>query len=51
MGCQTEIAAQFITQEVDYVLSLKGNQAQPHEEVEEYFAWAEQINFKDLEYD
>jgi predicted transposase YbfD/YdcC len=51
MGCQTEIAAQIIKQEADYVLSLKGNQGNLHEEVEEYFAWAEKINFKDLEYD
>jgi len=26
MGCQTEIASQIISQEADYVLSLKGNQ-------------------------
>jgi predicted transposase YbfD/YdcC len=51
MGCQTEIAAQIIEQEADYVLSLKGNQGTLYEEVEEYFAWAEKIDFKDLEYD
>jgi predicted transposase YbfD/YdcC len=51
MGCQTEIAAQIITQEADYVLSLKGNQGRLHKEVAEYFAWAEGINFKDVEYD
>jgi predicted transposase YbfD/YdcC len=51
MGCQTEIAAQIIKQEADYVLSLKGNQGTLYEEVEEYFAWAESINYKDVEYD
>lgn len=51
MGCQTEIASRIITQEADYVLSLKGNQGQLHEEVAEYFAWAESLNFKDVEYD
>jgi predicted transposase YbfD/YdcC len=51
MGCQKEIAAQVISQEADYVLSLKGNQGLLHEEVAEYFAWAESINFKDVEYD
>jgi predicted transposase YbfD/YdcC len=51
MGCQKEIAARIISQAADYVLSLKGNQGKLHEEVAEYFAWAEQINFKDLEYD
>ncbi len=51
MGCQRQIAEKIITQEADYVLSLKGNQGKLHEEVTEYFAWAEKINFKDLEYD
>jgi predicted transposase YbfD/YdcC len=51
MGCQREVAAQIISQEADYVLSLKGNQGLLHEEVEEYFAWAERTNFKELEYD
>jgi predicted transposase YbfD/YdcC len=51
MGCQTAVAAQIISQEADYVLSLKGNQGLLHEEVAEYFAWAERTNFKDLEYD
>src|SRR5215216_3590174 len=51
MGCQREVAAQIISQEADYVLSLKGNQGLMHEEVAEYFAWAERTNFKDLKYD
>lgn len=51
MGCQTAVAAQIISQEADYVLSLKGNQGLLHEEVAEYFAWAERTDFKDLEYD
>jgi predicted transposase YbfD/YdcC len=51
MGCQTQIAEQLISAEADYVLSLKGNQGLLHEEVAEYFAWAERINFKELEYD
>jgi predicted transposase YbfD/YdcC len=51
IGCQTEIAAQIIKQRADYVLSLKGNQGVLHEEVAEYFAWAEQTGFKDSEYD
>ena len=51
MGCQTAVAAQIISQEADYVLSLKGNQGLLHEEVAEYFAWAERTDFKDVEYD
>lgn len=51
IGCQREVAAKIISEQADYVLSLKGNQGLLHEEVAEYFAWAEAINFKDLEYD
>ena len=51
MGCQREVTAQIISQGADYVLSLKGNQGLMHEEVAEYFAWAEEINFKDLAVD
>jgi predicted transposase YbfD/YdcC len=49
MGCQTEIAAQIISQEADYVLSLKGNQGLLHEAVAAYFEWAAESNFKGLE--
>ena len=37
MGCQTEIAAQIIEQKGDYVLALKGNQGNLHQEVIELF--------------
>jgi predicted transposase YbfD/YdcC len=48
MGCQREIAAQIIEQKADYLLSLKGNQGTLHEDVADYFEWAEKINFKGL---
>jgi predicted transposase YbfD/YdcC len=51
MGCQTAVAARIIQQGADYVLSLKGNHRVLHEEVAEYFAWAEQTGFKDSESD
>jgi predicted transposase YbfD/YdcC len=51
MGCQREVAAQIISQGADYVLSLKGDQGLLHEEVAEYFAWAERTHFKEVEYD
>jgi predicted transposase YbfD/YdcC len=50
MGCQTEIAAQIIDQGADYVLSLKGNQGTLHQEVEQYFAWAEQQHFHGIKH-
>jgi predicted transposase YbfD/YdcC len=37
MGCQTKIAKQIIEQKADYVLSLKGNQGELHEDVITYF--------------
>lgn len=51
MGCQTEIAAQIIAQEADYVLSLKGNQGTLHKDIADYFYWAEKHGFKEIEYD
>jgi len=50
MGCQREIAAQIISQEADYMLSLKGNQGTLHKDVADYFEWAEKINFKSISY-
>ena len=51
MGCQTEIAAQIVDQDGDYVLSLKGNQGQLHEDVIEMFAYFEQVEFADIAHD
>jgi predicted transposase YbfD/YdcC len=48
MGCQTEIATRIIEEGADYVLSLKGNQATLHEEVQQYFAWAEQQQWQKI---
>lgn len=50
MGCQKAIAQQIISQEADYMLSLKGNQGSLHKDVAQYFTWAEQIAFKEIEY-
>jgi len=46
MGCQKDIAQTIIDQQADYVLALKGNQGQLHEDVQEWFAWAQETNFK-----
>jgi predicted transposase YbfD/YdcC len=37
MGCQTEIAKKIIEKEADYCISLKGNQANLHEDVKSHF--------------
>jgi len=50
MGCQKDIASTIVEQAADYVLALKGNQGQLHQDVQEWFAWARQSNFKDMDY-
>jgi predicted transposase YbfD/YdcC len=51
MGCQTEIAQQIREQEADYILALKANQGTLHSDVQDLFAYARQINFKDVAHD
>jgi len=48
MGTQTDIAHQIIEQEGDYILALKGNQGNLHEDVQQLFDWALQTQFKDI---
>jgi len=50
MGCQREIAAQIVKQKGDYLLALKGNQGNLHEEVKTFFHTAKDANFKNVEY-
>ena len=48
MGAQTAIAQQIVEQEADYILSLKGNQGDLHQDVEQLFDWAMKTAFKDI---
>ena len=48
MGAQTAIAQQIIEQEADYILSLKGNQGDLHQDVEQLFDWAMTTQFKEI---
>ncbi len=50
MGCQKDIAETILAQGADSVLALKGNQGQLHQDVQEWFEWARQSNFKDMDY-
>ncbi len=50
MGCQRAIAEQIVVGGADYVLALKGNQGTLHEDVANYFGWAEKIGFKEIAY-
>jgi len=47
MGCQKDIAAKIIDKEGDYVLALKANQKNLHEEVKDFFDDAIENNFRD----
>ena len=51
MGCQTEIAAAIIDQEADYVLALKDNQGNLHEDVKLLFDDLEASAYQAYTYD
>ncbi len=48
IGGQKEIAAQIIDKQADYVLALKSNQPKLHQDVVEWFAWAQERDFRDV---
>jgi len=50
MGCQTEIAKAIVEQGADYVLALKGNQGNLHEDVEQLFTSSRAQDFKNIEH-
>jgi predicted transposase YbfD/YdcC len=51
MGCQKDIAEQIVKQKGDYLLALKGNQGNFHEEVVSFLTLAKEANFKHVEHD
>jgi predicted transposase YbfD/YdcC len=50
MGCQTAIAQKIIDKKANYVMALKGNQGQLHEDVRKWFEWAEESQFQGMEH-
>lgn len=48
MGCQKAIARTIVEQEADYVLALKANHGLLYEEVQRFFAWAQQHQFANV---
>ncbi|HZA28470.1 MAG TPA: ISAs1 family transposase [Gammaproteobacteria bacterium] len=46
MGCQREIAEQIRTQGADYVLTVKKNQRELHQAIEDYFETAQQAGYR-----
>ena len=51
MGCQKDIATTIIDQGADYVLALKENQPQLHQDVTDTFEQARQTGFDSLDHD
>ncbi len=51
MGCQTEIVKEIVEKGADYVISLKGNQGNLHQDIKDYLDWAERIKFKEISFD
>ncbi len=46
MGCQKKIAEKIISKEADYILALKGNQGNLHNEIVDFFEKTKQPEFK-----
>lgn len=51
MGCQREIVKQIVEQKADYCISLKGNQGNLHQDIKDYFRWAQKIKFQEIDFD
>jgi predicted transposase YbfD/YdcC len=51
MGCQKTIAEKIIAKKADYVLGLKGNQGNLHDDVELFFQDCLASGFRDVPYD
>ena len=51
MGCQKEIAREIVKAQADYLLAVKENQGQLHEDVRDLFQGAEEFDFEGVPYD
>jgi predicted transposase YbfD/YdcC len=50
MGAQTKIASQIVDKKGEYIIALKGNQSNFHDEVSNFFEQAEQVNFENVDH-
>ncbi len=51
MGCQKKIAQTIRDKQADYVLAVKDNQGKLHQDIQDWFAHADQVDFKGIEHD
>jgi predicted transposase YbfD/YdcC len=51
MGCQKKIAQAIRDEKADYILRVKDNQGHLHQDIAEWFAYADDTQFKDMSYD
>ncbi len=51
MGTQKEIAQKIVEKEAEYILSLKGNQGNIHQDVEQLFDWGLKNDFKNVSHE
>lgn len=49
MGCQKKIAQTIRDEKADYVLSVKDNKAKLHQDIQDWFAYGDQVNFENME--
>ena len=48
LNCQKEIAQTIIDQQADYLFALKANHPLLHQEIIDWFAWAQERHFRDV---
>jgi len=48
MGCQKKIAQTICDEKADYVLSVKDNQAKLHQDLQDWFAYGDQVKFENM---
>jgi predicted transposase YbfD/YdcC len=50
MGAQTKIAQAIRDEKADYVLRIKDNQGHLHQDIQDWFAYADKVQFADLQH-
>lgn len=51
MGCQKQIAQDIRDKQVHYLLAVKDNQKRLHQDIQQWFAYADQVDFASIDHD